>query len=122
MTPVNRFRDRTDAGQSLARYLKEHYRRPNGIVLALPRGGVPVGREIARSLRVPLDVFVVRKVGFPQQPELAMGALATGGVQLLDDALISEAGVSESEVSNLVLKAAIELQQREALYRGAKPP
>lgn len=122
MTPVNRFRDRIDAGQALARLLVDDYRRSDAIVLALPRGGVPVGREIARALQLPLDVFVVRKIGLPQQPEVAMGALATGGVQLLDDALIAQAGVSGSEVSNVVLKEAIELQRREALYRGSKPP
>jgi putative phosphoribosyl transferase len=122
MTPVNRFRDRTDAGQALARHLKEYYRRPDGIVLALPRGGVPVGREVALALRLPLDVFMVRKIGLPQQPEIAMGALATGGVQLLDDTLIAEAGVPKTQVSNVVLKEAVELQRREELYRGAKPP
>lgn len=122
MTPVNRFRDRIEAGQALARTLTEEYHRPDAIVLALPRGGVPVAREIATVLKFPLDVFVVRKIGLPQQPEVAMGALATGSVQLLDDALIAQTQVSPGEVSAVVIKEALELQRRETLYRGVRPP
>jgi putative phosphoribosyl transferase len=121
MTPVSRFRDRKEAGKALARSLGEHYRRPHPLVLALPRGGVPVGREIAQALHIPLDVFVVRKIAMPEQTEVAIGALATGSVQLLDDALIEEAKIPASMVSFLIVKD-LELQRREDLYRGGRPP
>jgi putative phosphoribosyl transferase len=121
MTPVNRFRDRAEAGHALGRHLADHYRRPDAIVLALPRGGVPVGRKVAQMLRIPLDVFVVRKIGMPQHPEVAMGALATGSVQLLDDALIAEAKIPAAVVSYEIMKEAVELQRREDLYRGGRP-
>lgn len=122
MTPVGRFRDRKEAGQALARSLGDHYRRPHPLVLALPRGGVPVGREIAQALQIPLDVFVVRKIAMPEQTEVAIGALATGSVQLLDDALIEEAKIPASMVSFLIVKETLELQRREDLYRGGRPP
>jgi putative phosphoribosyl transferase len=122
MTQINRFRDRTEAGQTLARYLVKEYHRSDAIVLALPRGGVPVAREISKALKAPLDVFVVRKIGLPQQPELAMGAIATGSVQLLDDTLIAQANVSPADVSAVIIKEALELQRREDLYRGVRPP
>ena len=122
MTPVNRFRDRKEAGQALARELAATYRRPDAIVLALPRGGVPVGREIAHALRIPLDVFVVRKIGMPDNSETAIGALATGGVQLLDDALIAESKIPAAMVSFLIVKETLELQRREELYRAGRPP
>lgn len=118
MIPVNRFRDRVEAGQALARHLAENYQRENAIVLALPRGGVPISREIAQALHIPLDVFVVRKIGLPQQSEVAMGALATGGVQLLDDALIAESNVPPAMISFLIMKETQELKRREGLYRG----
>ena len=121
MIPVNRYRDRVEAGQALARHLVESYRREHAIVLALPRGGVPVGHEIAQTMQIPLDVFVVRKVGLPQQTEVAMGAIATGGVQLFDDALIAESKVPESMISFLVMREMQELKRRESLYRGNRP-
>lgn len=122
MTPINRFRDRIEAGQALARTLAEQYHRPDAIVLALPRGGVPVARGIATALKLPLDVFVVRKIGLPQQPEIAMGAIATGSVQLLDEGLIAQGRVSPEAMSAVIIKEALELQRREALYRGVRPP
>ena len=121
MIPVNRFRDRIEAGQALARHLVERYHRDSAIVLALPRGGVPIGREIAQTMRIPLDVFVVRKIGLPQQTEVAMGAIATGGVQLLDDALIAESKVPEAMISFLIMRESQELKRRETLYRGDRP-
>jgi len=122
MTPVSRFRDRTEAGQALARQLAETYHRADAMVLALPRGGVSVGREVAQALRIPLDVFVVRKIGIPEHPEVAIGALATGHVQLLDDALIAESKIPPALVSFLIEKETWELQRREQLYRAGRPP
>src|SRR5438105_3497828 len=83
-----RFRDRAEAGQLLADNLNSFVERPDVLVLALPRGGVPVGFEVARKLHVPLDVFLVRKLGVPGQKELAMGAIATGGVRVLNESVI----------------------------------
>lgn len=120
MTPANGYRDRTAAGQALASLLTRHRYAENGLVLALPRGGIPVARPIALALSVPLDVFVVRKIGVPDSPETAMGAIATGGVQLLDDALISELSLPQRVVDMVVAKETRELQRREALYRGAE--
>ncbi|MEO6002640.1 MAG: phosphoribosyltransferase family protein [Opitutus sp.] len=118
MTPANGYRDRTAAGQVLASLLNRHRYAENGLVLALPRGGVPVARPIALALSVPMDVFVVRKIGLPDSPETAMGAIATGGVQLLDDTLISELSLPKRVVDLMVAKETLELQRRETLYRS----
>jgi putative phosphoribosyl transferase len=118
---VNGFRNRFAAGQVLAEHLSHYAHRENTLILALPRGGVPVGCEIAKALGLPLDVFLVRKVNLPDQPELAMGAIATGGVQLLDEVLINEAGISPDMVAQQVSVATKELNQREALYRDGRP-
>ena len=83
-----RYRNRTDAGRQLAAQLREYADRPDVIVLALPRGGVPVAYEVARALHVPLDVFIVRKLGLPSHPELAMGAIASGGIRVIDQAAL----------------------------------
>src|SRR5437868_1846798 len=88
------FRDRTDAGRRLAARLGEYAGRTGVLVLALPRGGVPVAFEVARSLGAPLDVFLVRKLGVPGQEELAMGAIATGGVRVVNEAVVRELGIS----------------------------
>jgi putative phosphoribosyl transferase len=122
MTPVNRFRDRSEAGQALARQLALHAGRDDTLVLGLPRGGVPVGAEIAQALGLPLDVFLVRKLGLPDNPELAMGALASGGVQLLDESLIAAEHVPPAEIARVVVQESAELQRRELLYRGERPP
>jgi putative phosphoribosyl transferase len=113
-----RFRDRKDAGQQLARKLQQYAGRPDVIVLALPRGGVPVGFEIARALDLPLDVFVIRKLGLPWQEELAIGALASGGVRFLDQDLIRAAGVSEEDIRRITAIEQDELARREKSYRG----
>ena len=117
--PNKRFRDRTEAGRFLAELLRDYGGRDDVVVLALPRGGVPVGYEVAKALGVPLDVFVVRKLGLPGYPELAMGALASGGLVVLDPGVIEALGIDEESV-RLVIDAELrELQRREALYRGS---
>jgi len=118
---ISRFRDRRDAGQRLAVELRTYANRPDVIVLALPRGGVPVGYEIAKTLDVPLDVFVVRKLGLPWHEELAMGAIATGGVRILDHDLIDVARVSDADVARVTATEQVELERRERQYRGDRP-
>jgi putative phosphoribosyl transferase len=119
---VQRFRDRAEAGRELGERLAEAYAgRPDVLVLALPRGGVVVGREVADRLDAPLDVLVVRKLGFPGQSELAMGAIASGGVRVLNEALLEQTGVSEGLVEDVVARERVELERREALYRGDRP-
>ncbi len=116
------FQDRADAGRFLARQLVRLTERPDVIVLALPRGGVPVGYEVARALRVPLDVWVVRKLGLPQQPELAMGAIASGGTRVLNRSVLEAIGPDAREIFERVAERELaELQQRELKYRGARP-
>ena len=115
------FRDRREAGRRLASKLGVYAGRADVIVLALPRGGVPVGAEVATALRAPLDVFVVRKVGVPWHEELAMGALASGGVRLLNEDLIRAYGISDNEVNRAMQREQLELERRETLYRGGRP-
>ena len=115
------FRDRRDAGRRLAAELREYAGRPDVIVLALPRGGVPVGYEVAEALHVPLDVFVVRKLGLPWQEELAMGALATGNVRVLDQDLIRAARVTPEDIERVTAAERAELERRERQYRGDRP-
>ncbi|HXK25429.1 MAG TPA: phosphoribosyltransferase family protein [Myxococcota bacterium] len=98
------YRDRRHGGRALAHELRSYASRRDVVVLALPRGGVPVGYEVARSLAAPLDVFVVRKLRVPDQPELAMGALAPGGTCVLHDEVISLLGVSKEDVELAVLR------------------
>jgi predicted phosphoribosyltransferase len=118
---ITRFRDRRDAGQWLAADLHAYAGRPDVIVLALPRGGVPVGYEVAATLGAPLDVFVVRKLGLPGHDELAMGALASGGVRVLDEELIRLARVTPAEISRVTTAEQAELERRERRYRGDRP-
>jgi putative phosphoribosyl transferase len=115
------FHDRYDAGRQLAAELGAYASRPDVVVLALPRGGVPVGYEVAKALGAPLDVFVVRKLGLPWHEELAMGAIASGGVRLLDTDLIRVARVSGEDVRRITAEAEEELHRRERLYRGDRP-
>ncbi len=115
------FRDRRQAGQLLAKSLRRYAKRPDVIVLALPRGGVPVAYEVARELEVPLDVFLVRKLGVPGQPELAMGAIASGGVRVLDAELARRCGVSRAEIDEVQARELEELLRRERAYRGRRP-
>jgi predicted phosphoribosyltransferase len=116
-----RFRNRTDAGRRLAEKLAAYANRPDVLVLALPRGGVPVGFEVARALGAPLDVFLVRKLGVPDYEELAMGAVATGGVRVLNDEIVRGLGISEHEVDAAAARELQELARRERLYRGDRP-
>jgi putative phosphoribosyl transferase len=112
------FRDRFDAGQRLGTRLHEFANRRDVLVLALPRGGVPVGFEVARLLNAPLDIFVVRKIGAPGQEELAMGAIASGDVQILNSDVIRDLHISAEQVKEAVARERLELKRREALYRG----
>src|SRR5947209_911720 len=116
------FRDRTDAGQRLAAKLAAYVDRPDVLVLALPRGGVPVGSEVARALHVPLDVFLVRKLGLPQQPELAMGAIASGGVRVLNDDVVRRLRIPPEVIDAVAAEELQELERRERRYRGNRPP
>ena len=118
---VSRFRNRRDAGRRLAAELRTYANRSDVIVLALPRGGVRVGYEVATALVVPLDVFVVRKLGLPWHEELAMGALASGGVRILDDDLIRVARVSTEDLERVTAAEQVELERRERRYRGDRP-
>ncbi len=114
------FQDRAEAGRLLGAELASHKVTPNPIVLALPRGGLPVAAEVAEALKAPLDIVVVRKLGVPWQPELAMGAIA-GGTRLLDHRLIRSSRISEKEVEAVVARETRELERREQLYRGGLP-
>jgi putative phosphoribosyl transferase len=115
------FADRADAGRVLAEELKEYSGRPDVIVLGLPRGGVPVAYEVARALRAPLDVFLVRKLGAPGKEELAMGAIASGGVVVVNDEVIDALGISPEELKAEVEIESRELDRREAIYRAGRP-
>jgi predicted phosphoribosyltransferase len=117
-----RFRDRYEAGRYLAARLRQYANRPDVIVLALPRGGVPVAYEVARELNVPLDVFLVRKLGLPGREELAMGAIATGGVRVLNDEVMRVLRVPEEVIDAVAAQEQEELERRERLYRGDRPP
>jgi len=116
-----RFRDRREAGRHLAARLVEYADRPDVIVLALPRGGVPVAYEIAEAIGAPLDVFVVRKLGVPWHEELAMGAIATGGVSVLNADVISYLDISDEIIKEVTERERRELERRERLYRGERP-
>jgi predicted phosphoribosyltransferase len=106
----------------LAAALAAYADRPDVVVLALPRGGVPVASEVARTLRVPLDVFPVRKLGAPGHPELAVGAIAAGGVRVLSQDVMSELDVSLATLEQITARERIELQRRETIYRGERAP
>lgn len=116
------FRDRFEAGRALARLLHPYSSRTDVLVLALPRGGVPVGYEVARALGAPLDVFLVRKLGLPGHEELAMGAIATGGVQLLNTDVVRAMHVTPDQVQVAVQREERELERREREYRDDRPP
>lgn len=117
-----RFKNRTDAGQQLAGRLQQYAGHSNAIVLALPRGGVPVAAEIAKRLRLPLDVLLVRKLGVPGHPELAMGAIAAGGIEVLNHALIAELRVPDALVQQVAVRERLELDRRDRLFRGDRTP
>jgi predicted phosphoribosyltransferase len=115
------FRDRTDAGQKLARKLIEYQNRSDTLVLALPRGGVPVAFEVAKALNVPLDVFLVRKLGLPGHEELAMGAIASGGIRVLNEEVIAALDIPARIVDAVADREQRELERRERAYRGGRP-
>jgi erythromycin esterase-like protein/predicted phosphoribosyltransferase len=116
-----KFQNRADAGQRLAARLAEYEDRFDVIVLALPRGGVPVAFEVASRLEVPLDVFLVRKLGVPGHPELALGAIAAGGVQVLHRDLIEDLGVPDAAVAQVAARERLELERRDVAFRGGRP-
>ena len=118
-----RFRDRTEAGKLLgAEVLRKIGKREGMLVLALPRGGVPVGHEVARALDAPLDVFIVRKLGLPGHEELAMGAIASGGVEVLNDEVLGWMPLSRKTIDAVADRERRELERREKEYRGERPP
>jgi putative phosphoribosyl transferase len=116
------FTDRVEAGRFLASKLREYTDHPEVLVLALPRGGVPVAFEVARALRAPLDVFLVRKLGVPGHPELAMGAIASGGVRVLNEDVVGALGISRDVIEAVAAVEEQELERRERIYRGGRPP
>jgi predicted phosphoribosyltransferase len=117
-----RFRDRFQAGRRLAMALQPYAARPNLLVLALPRGGVPVGYEVARALGAPLDVMLVRKLGVPGHEELAMGAIASGGVRVLSNDIIAAFGIPDRVIASVAANEEEELDRRERIYREGRPP
>lgn len=116
------FRDRGDAGRFLADKLTGYADRRDVIVLGLPRGGIPVAYEVAQRLHAPLDVFTVRKLGVPGHEELAMGAIASGGVRVLNNDVLSYIRIPDEEIDRVASDELRELERRERLYRGAHPP
>jgi putative phosphoribosyl transferase len=116
------FQDRKDAGRKLAKALDSYAAREDVIVLGIPRGGVPVAFQVAAELEAPLDVFIVRKLGVPQQEELAFGAIATGKIRILDAQIVESVGISEMEVERIAAKEMEELNRRERVYRGNRAP
>lgn len=116
------YNDRQDAGRKLAERLGTYRDRPDVIVLGLPRGGVPVAFEVAQALHAPLDVYLVRKLGVPGHEELAMGAIATGGVMQLNREVIDELRIPDEVIRTVSLREWQELARRESLYRGDSPP
>jgi putative phosphoribosyl transferase len=117
-----RFRDRADAGVQLASRLDAYANRKDVVVLALPRGGVPVGFEVAQRLKAPLDVFVVRKLGMPGHPELAMGAIASGGVRVINEDVTRAYGIGSSVIHEVAKREQVELERRERAFRDDRPP
>ena len=121
-SPKSPFRDRRDAGRQLARALAAYAGRPDVLVLALPRGGVPVAYEVARALDAPLDVLLVRKLGVPGREELAFGALAAGGVRVLNEELVQRLGIPPHVIAAVTAAERKELQRRQRAYRGHRRP
>ncbi len=116
-----RFQDRADAGRQLAQALLAYRRNPDTLILALPRGGVPVAFEAAQSLDLPLDVFLVRKLGLPQEPEVAMGAIASGGLRVMNDDILKRFEVGAAEINRVAMTQEEELRRREQAYRDDRP-
>jgi putative phosphoribosyl transferase len=118
---MQRFANRREAGKQLAQKLLEYADRADVLILALPRGGVPVAYEVAVTLKVPLDVLIVRKLGLPGREELAIGAIASGGIQILNKSIILALKVDQSVINSVVAREIAELQRREDQYRGDRP-
>jgi putative phosphoribosyl transferase len=116
------FRDRTDAGQQLAARLKGYANRADVLVLALPRGGVPVAYEVAKALKAPLDIFLVRKLGVPGHEELAMGAIASGGVRVVNEDIVNYLSIPDEVIDAVAASEQRELERRERAYRDDRPP
>ena len=116
------FANRISAGRLLAKKLETYANRSDVVVLALPRGGVPVAYEVARALNAPLDVFLVRKLGVPGYEELAMGAIASGGVRVLNESVVRYLDISDHVIDLIATEEQRELERRERVYRGASPP
>ena len=115
------FQDRRDAGRALAQLLGHYQSRDDVVVVALPRGGVPVGYEVATTLKVPLDVFIVRKLGVPGREEVAMGAIASGGVVVLNDDVVRGMSIAPAVIEEVARRESRELERREHEYRGDRP-
>ncbi|MGH7279434.1 MAG: phosphoribosyltransferase [Candidatus Rokuibacteriota bacterium] len=115
------YRDRSEAGQVLGAQVSNAHRDEDAIVLALPRGGVPVGFEVARALDAPLDVFLVRKLGVPGHEELAMGAIASGGLRVINEAIVESLRIPPAVIETVAADEQAELNRRERLYRGDRP-
>ena len=116
------FRDRRDAGKQLAQELMAYAGRSDVIVLALPRGGVPVAYEVARALNAPLDIFIVRKLGLPGHEELAIGAIASGGIRVLNHDIVQGLKIPQTMIDTVTRQELQELERRERAYRGDRPP
>jgi predicted phosphoribosyltransferase len=119
---IMEFADRIQAGRLLAKKLNEYANRSDVVVLALPRGGVPVAYEVARALNAPLDVFLVRKLGLPGHAEFAMGAIASGGVRVMNKYVVESLGISDRVIDEVAAQEQGELERRERLYRGSEKP
>ncbi len=115
------FKNRSEAGRFLAQNLAEYTNNPNVVVLALPRGGVPVAFEVAKALNAPLDIFVVRKLGVPGYDELAMGAIASGGIRVLNSRVLDYLDIPDEMIERVAAREKRELERRERLYRGMRP-
>jgi len=115
------YKDRQDAGKYLASYLMEYANRPDVLVLGLPRGGVPIAYEVAQALNAPLDVFIVRKLGVPGHEELAMGAIATGGVRVLNEDVVQQLHIPPEVIKAVTDQELQELERRERQYRDERP-
>ena len=118
MNMVRRFRDRTEGGRLLAKELSKYADAKDVLILGLPRGGVPVGFEVANALHAPLDVFVVRKLGVPGHEELAFGAIATGGVRVLNYGVVQAMNIPDTTIEAVSARELLELNRRELAYRG----
>lgn len=119
---TKKFDDRFDAGRLLAQQLKLNYsKRKDVIILGLPRGGVPIAAEVAKALHAPLDICIVRKLGVPKDREVAMGAIASGGITILNEDLVQSLNISQLEIEQVIVREWQELERRERLYRGDRP-